>query len=351
MVLLVMIARVSGEELRALWIPSWDMTTRGHLEKILKQAAENDFNTVILEVRFRCDSFYIPNRKNDEYPNPDSASRLLQEDFDALEFAIDKSEELELKVYAWLTAFVATSNDLDKCNFNNPWFRASNLITRDVNWEKMPPTEKEGAFLEPGLPQVQKYIHDVVMDVAMNYDIDGIQLDYIRYPGQGWGYHPEAFARYQDEVYKQSPAHWQKWRNRQVTNTVKSISTSLKKRNPHIELTAAVISDPERAILEYNQDWLLWLRKGYVKRVFPMNYHVNQELYEDAVDKIASHGYEYQTVMGIRAWDHPSGYYAEDINEKINYSWEKGIFSYALFSSTGINAGKYWSKLIIRKSR
>jgi uncharacterized lipoprotein YddW (UPF0748 family) len=275
----------------------------------------------------------------------------MLEDFDALQFTIDRAHKHNLKVYAWLTAFVATTNDLEKCNFNNPWFRASNQITTDVNWQKMAYTEKEGAYLDPGLPAVQNYIYNVVMDIAVNYEIDGIQLDYIRYPGQLWGYHPEAYARYENEVSEKTPENWQNWRNQQVTDMVKRLQRGIKSRTPQIELTAAVISDPDRAVGEYNQDWLHWLRKGYVSRVFPMNYHVNHNLYMEAVDKIAGYGYQDQTVMGIRAWKHVSGFDEDDINDKIDYSWRQGIFSYALFSSTGINESNYWNKITIRKSR
>ncbi len=342
---------IKAEEMRALWMPSWDLTSRESINQIIEQAVKKDFNTLLVEVRFRSDTFYIPNRKSCQFPNPDSSSRLLKEDFDALQYIIERAYIFDLQVYAWLTMYVATGNDLEKCNFNNPWFRSPDMITTDVNWQKMSEKEREGAYLDPGLPAVQKYLYNVVMDIAVNYDIDGIQLDYIRYPGVLWGYHPEAFTRYQNEVRKPSPANWQKWRCEQVTELVKMIRRGLKSYAPDVELTAAVIADPDKAKEEYNQDWLLWLRKGYVLRVFPMNYNTNLKLYEQTLNKIASYGYNNQTVMGIRAWSLPAGCTVDDINNKIEYSWRRGIYSYALFSSTGINDGNYWKDLIIRKSR
>ncbi|MCF7913498.1 MAG: family 10 glycosylhydrolase [Candidatus Cloacimonetes bacterium] len=349
--ILILCQNIRAEEMRALWIPAWDLGSREQISRILTKAADADFNTVLVEVRFRSDTFYTPNRDNCDFPNPDSTSQLLQEDFDALQYIIDLCYVFDLQVYAWLTMYVATSNDLAKCSLNNPWYRTPHWITRNVNFEKMEAREKEGAYLDPGLPEVQNYLYNVVLDVAVNYDIAGIQLDYIRYPGNLWGYHEESFARYQQEVRKPSPANWQKWRCDQVTDLVKKIRRGLKSHAPEVELTAAVVSDPEKAVEDYNQDWLLWLRKGYVTRVFPMNYHAADPLYQKAVDKIAKYGYEPQTVMGIRAWSDSGGYTVEDINEKISYSWRKGIFSYALFSSTGLENGGYWKNLNIRKSR
>ena len=351
LLMLLIFMSIRAEEIRALWIPSWDLTSREKISDIVTKAADADFNTLLVEVRFRSDAFYIPNRDNCDFPNPDTASRLLKEDFDALQYIIDLCYVFDLKVYAWLTMYVATSNDLNKCSMNNPWYRSPGWITTDVNFDKMAVTEKEGSYLDPGLPTVQKYLYNVVMDVATNYDIDGIQLDYMRYPDTLWGYHPDAFTRYQKEVRKPSPANWQKWRCEQVTELVKKIRRGLKSHAPDVELTAAVISDPDKAIRDYNQDWMLWLRKGYVMRVFPMNYHASDPLFQKTVDKIAVRGYEAHVVMGIRAWSTSGGYTAEDINSKIDYSWKRGIYSYALFSSTGIDNGDYWKELLLRRSR
>jgi uncharacterized lipoprotein YddW (UPF0748 family) len=247
--------------------------------------------------------------------------------------------------------YVTTAGDLENSNNNNPWFRAPELITTDVNWRKMPYNEMEGAFLDPGIPAVSNYLYNVVLDIATNYRINGIQLDYIRYPGIDWGYHPMAMELYQKDVSKPSVLRWHKWRCEQVTNLVKRIRKGLKNHAPEVELTAAVIADPDDALAEYNQDWLLWLRKGYVRRVFPMNYNASNADFEKTLNKIALHGYKNRTVMGIRAWEHPNGYSVKDINTKIDLTWKRGIFNYALFSSTGLNENSYWKKLIIRKSK
>ncbi|MCF7919036.1 MAG: family 10 glycosylhydrolase [Candidatus Cloacimonetes bacterium] len=350
-VILLVSFGLAAEEMRALWIPSWDLVNRDTIEDIIKKAAKADINTLLVEVRYRSDTFYIPNRYSTAFPNPDSSSRLLQEKFDALQYVIDRAFVYDLKVYAWVTMYVATAGDMEKNNNNNPWFRAPELLTTDVNWRKMPHNELEGAFLDPGIPAVQNYLYNVVLDIATNYRIDGIQLDYIRYPGTGWGYHPLAVELYQQDVHNPSRERWHKWRCDQVTELVKRIRKGLRNHAPDVELTAAVIADPDHAYKEYNQDWLLWLRKGYVQRVFPMNYSANDDDFKNVLNKIALHGYKNQTVMGIRAWNNSNGYKAEDINKKIDITWKRGIWNYALFSSTGLNENDYWKNLLIRKSR
>lgn len=39
-------------------------------------------------------------------------------------------------------------------------------------------------YLDPGNPQTDNYLASIVREIVSRYDIDGIHLDYIRYPEQ-----------------------------------------------------------------------------------------------------------------------------------------------------------------------
>jgi len=41
-------------------------------------------------------------------------------------------------------------------------------------------------WLDPGIPEVEKFLLNVVMDIARKYDLDGINFDYLRYPGRNF---------------------------------------------------------------------------------------------------------------------------------------------------------------------
>lgn len=51
-------------------------------------------------------------------------------------------------------------------------------------------------YLDPGHPGVQEHLSRVVTDLLRRYDVDGLQLDYIRYSGNQWGYNPVALNRF-----------------------------------------------------------------------------------------------------------------------------------------------------------
>ncbi|MCK7484412.1 MAG: family 10 glycosylhydrolase [Bacillus subtilis] len=43
-------------------------------------------------------------------------------------------------------------------------------------------SEHNGYFLDPANPQVQQYLLNILAEIANNYEVDGINIDYIRYP-------------------------------------------------------------------------------------------------------------------------------------------------------------------------
>ena len=88
------------------------------------------------------------------------------------------------------------SSHLSKIDSNHLYYTHHEWLTVDNNGDKMPYNAHEGAFLDPGIPEVQEYTLNIIKDIAINYKIDGIQLDYIRYPDSAYGYNPIALEEY-----------------------------------------------------------------------------------------------------------------------------------------------------------
>ncbi|MDI6827333.1 MAG: family 10 glycosylhydrolase, partial [Armatimonadota bacterium] len=96
--------------------------------------------------------------------------------------------------------------------------------------------------LDPGIPSVQDYICKVALDIVSNYDIDGLNWDYIRYPGSDWGYNEITKQRFYNEYgywppTSSSSPNWGTWcdyRRRQVTDLVKKVYLEIMAIKPHI---------------------------------------------------------------------------------------------------------------------
>src|SRR5207245_2322103 len=85
---------------------------------------------------------------------------------------------------------------------------------------------------------VLAYTHKIFMDVAINYDVDGLHMDYVRYPGPEWGYNPQAVALYMQQTgATTTPAPedeaWKAWRRGRITAFVRDLHADLRLEKPH----------------------------------------------------------------------------------------------------------------------
>lgn len=260
-------------EIRAFWAPPWDISSREKIDRLVVDAAENNFNTIVAEIRYRGDALYTPNKLNKTYSNPEQISQILEEDFDPLQYLIDKSRRYNIQVYAWVTTFVATTRRKDSFNKDHVYNKYPEWVTCDISGRRMNFNSYEGAYLDPGVPQVHDYLLDIIKDIVVNYDIDGLQFDYIRYPARKFGYNPISVDNYHKYCKDTGTAiSFDAWKQNQISRFVKRAYIELKHLNPNLVVSAAVIPDTENANRNVSQDWLNWLKNDYIDQVFLMAY-------------------------------------------------------------------------------
>ena len=75
-------------------------------------------------------------------------------------------------------------------------------------------------FLNPANPEVSDFLIESYRYILENYDIDGLQLDYIRYPHNGtdtdYGYDDATLSAFESKYgvmpeYKPSESYWKDW--------------------------------------------------------------------------------------------------------------------------------------------
>src|SRR2546430_1500725 len=84
------------------------------------------------------------------------------------------------------------------------------------------------------------------VDLARSDDSDGLHLDFIRYPGQTWGYSPTAIALYMlqsgaSRTPTPTDPRWEAWRRARVTAFVRDLNHELKQEKPSLKLSGALI--------------------------------------------------------------------------------------------------------------
>jgi uncharacterized lipoprotein YddW (UPF0748 family) len=255
-----------------MWVDGFNdgIHSRAQVEKLVADAHRANLNALLVQVRTRGVSFF--NRSEEPRALDITGSR----GFDPLGYLIEvaHASNPRIEVHAWLNTFFVGQE--------------SGVYVMHGDWANRTNDGATSGYLDPGIPEVQAYTHKVFMDLARNYDVDGLHMDFVRYAGATWGYTPASIALYRLEtgasgVPAPDDLRWQAWRRGRVTAFVRDLHDDLKQKHPTVKLSAALIcfgggpaslSDWWRtsAYSSVFQDWADWLLKGYIDFGVPMNY-------------------------------------------------------------------------------
>jgi len=343
-------------EVRSVWVLPWDISTPKAVDEVIQTALENNQNELLVEVRYRSDALFDTSRGAYQFPNPEPLSYVLKNyEFDPLEYVLQKAHAQGLNVQAWVIVFNATPVDKALIQQNYIYQNHRDWLTSDKNGTRLNGTRQFGYFIDPGVPEAQDYLLDVISNLAAGYpDLDGIHLDYIRYPESNLGYHPVSVARYEEYCQNHEEINFNEWRIMQVSTFVERMSLRIKEINPSMMLSAAVFADIGDANVAYAQDWPNWLKRGIIDRIYPMAYNVNFTKHKALVEQMKLIGHDERIVMGLRAWDDKGRslslnggcrYTVNDIAKRITHARELGFAGVAMFSLAGLKIGNAWLQL------
>lgn len=329
-------------EIRAIWAMPWSINTRGGIDSLITAAVTSRQTDILVEVRYRADALYQANRRPDDFPNPEPRSYILKNSgLDPLEYALNEGHKNNLRVHAWFVAFNATPVDSSFIANNHIYQNHPDWITYAKNGEQQKPGTLSGCFIDPALPEVQDHLLNVIGDLLSGYPrLDGLHLDYLRYPGSNWGHHPLSIAAF-DEANRSRKIGWNQWRIEQVSSFLGKTRQIVESVSPGLILSAAVIPDPQKARDVYAQDWISWLREDMIDYAYPMVYESDNGDFGRKISKLPS-DLKQRMIMGIRAWndngdslfnpEQQSQYGIMDVAEKITAVRQAAFAGVSLFS-------------------
>ncbi|MBN1816562.1 MAG: family 10 glycosylhydrolase [Sedimentisphaerales bacterium] len=263
-------------EYRCIWVDSWywnpSFMSPSEADDLIATCRENNINTVIVQVRKVGDAAYNSNVE------PRIESWIGGgPSFDPLGYLIDIAHDTSggkpyVQVHAWFVA--QRISKLETLHPEHVLSQHPDYVMLDVNGNEI---ADNGRYIDPGHPGAVDWNVEVILDCLRNYAIDGINLDYIRYPGSAWGYNPVSVARF-NAVYGKtgtpslSDPDWSDWRRECITLAVKKIYIQSMRIDPGVVLTVDTInwgwgydnytaSSPYASVF---QDWVGWLRSGII---------------------------------------------------------------------------------------
>ena len=300
--------QAAATETRALWVLRGSLTTPDRIDRLMQSAARSGFNTVLLQVRGRGDSYYA---SAIEPRGPGVAPR-----FDPLAYAIAAAERVSLRVHVWFNVnLVASTAQMPTdgrhiVNAHPEWLmvprpiagelarlgpRHPRYVARLAAWTQRHDEAVEGIYASPITPEAARHVERVVGDIVARYRVSGVHLDYVRYPSDLFDHSPAALAAFRDSLHRElSPAErdrldgrlrreplvyadtfperWKAYRRLRLADLVARIRGTVRRARPDALLTAAVIPDAQEAISHKLQDWPDWARRGLIDAFCPMAY-------------------------------------------------------------------------------
>lgn len=243
------------------------------LIRILDQYQRANINTVIFQTRVRAALLY-PSKIE---PWELSLTGVAGKDpgYDPLAFCIDECHKRGMELHAWVVCIpIGTKERQAK-------YGAASLTKKRPELVK---TAKGGEmFMIPGKPETADYIANICKEIVENYDVDGISLDYIRYP--------ESIYNFSDEnLYPRSSSQSKAdWKRENITRIVRRVHDVVKPIKPWVKLSSSPIGkykDTSRYSAGgwngYNAVWqdpILWLKEDWQDLLFPMMYFTGNNYY------------------------------------------------------------------------
>jgi len=353
---------VSGEA-RGLWVTRHSLTSPEKVKEMIFMASESNFNLLLVQVYARGEAFYsstlVP------------ISPLLPFGFDPLAMVLKMAHKRGLEVYAWINVFYIwshappPSDPRHILNSNPSWIITDRKgkSLKDYSLIELKKKGLVGAFLSPGNDEVQEYLVSLVSEIIKKYELDGIHLDYIRYPNFEYGYdissRTEFMRQYYldpldfihnglaykeflgDQGYHDLLAKWDAWRIGRVTSLVEAISRQAMQLNPRVKVSCAVVPNGKKA-QEKGQDWISWLKRRIVDFVVLMAYSENDRVVRQQLKEALQYSSPETIYAGIGVYNQPPA----SAIRKIRLAKSLGIKGIVLFSYDRIAKNKGYFKAL-----
>ena len=237
-------------------------------------------NAIIFQVRPTADAFYQSGIEPWSRYLTGEQGRAPEGNFDPMAFVIEAAHDRGMEFHAWLNPYRVTSTDTDVLHASHIYHQ---YPERFVRYGKQ-------LYFDPGLPENQAFICDVVRDIVLRYDVDAIHMDDYFYP------YPIAGEKFPDDWSFEQYAEWQgfspderdDWRRNNVNDLIRDIKQTIVRTKPWVRFGVSPFgiyrnkrSTPDgsgsdtNGLQNYDElyaDVKLWVEQGWVDYNIPQLY-------------------------------------------------------------------------------
>ena len=318
-------------EVRAVWLTTiggidWPRShqkaqQQEELRKTLDQLKQAGINTVLFQARVRATTIYPSSEPWDACLTGTAGK---SPGYDPLQFCIDECHKRGMQLHAWVVTIPI-----------GKWNKAGCTQLRK-KYPQMVVRIGEDGFMNPEYPATADYLARCCSEIVERYDVDGIHLDYIRYP-EIWPKPSAAKGRKGRKAVKQTVSKSPSERRECITGIVRAIHHAVKARKPWVMLSCSPIGKHDdltryrsggwNARTAVSQDAQQWMKEGLMDALFPMMYFRDNHFFPFAIDwQERSYGRIIVPGLGIYFLDpHEGQWELSDVTRQMNVSRQIGL--------------------------
>ena len=337
---------------KSIWVSEKNLLDSLKIDSLLTFSKKNDLNKIFVKVRDNGESFY----KSDITYNYQELDSL----FDPLDYLIKMSSGSNIEIHAWLDAYLLWNKQHLPENKQHYYYLCPDCLESDINGKsdgkielnKNQSKNWEGVFISPIHPEVNDYLLLIIKEIINNYDIDGINLDYLRYQDSFFGYNSKGIDTFINQ-YEVDPRdinrgliserfgysesfidtaiyNWDNFRTSKITELVRSVKYSILNDSLDVHLSASVKPNYYNAKFRWYQDWMSWIEENIIDFVIIKNFssdlsefNVNNKLISYKLDDYTKREKIY---IGLSAYESPS-----ILSDKILLSRLQGYENFSIY--------------------
>ncbi len=350
-------AQSQGVETKGLWVVRTALVSPQEVDRVVDDASRGGFNALFVQVRGRGDAFYA-SRLVGRSPLLANQPRT----FDPLARLLDRARARGLEVHLWINVLLTAHFGLA--------LPPGHVLRSHPDWVMVPKSmakaglgahprdllrlvrdaargdsDVEGYYISPFAPAVTAHLEAVVRELLEGYAVDGLHLDFIRYPGPDYDYSRaalEAFRRARGgggdllSGPLRDPQGFDALRRDRLTRLVARLSAVARGVKPGLLVSAAVAPDEAHAVSQRFQDWPRWLDDGYLDAICPMAYTPDSRIFRAQIERAVA-----RTPPKALVWAGIGAYRltVDGTVEKIRLAREAGAAGILVFSHESLGQG------------
>ena len=329
-----------------MWVLRTTLVSPSAIERMVDAAGRAGINALFVQVRGRGDAYY----RSAIEPRGSLLARQPAS-FDPLAVTIAAAHARGIAVHAWVNVgLVADATGLPSspqhvARRHPEWLMIPGEIASQAarmkpaeagyvraisRWTRANIAKVEGLYISPLHAGARAHAAAIARELASRYALDGLHLDYVRYPYNDFDTHESESVR-----------------RSSVTALVAGMAEAARQARPGITISAAVLPDPGIAHDVKLQDWRVWSARGIVDALCPMAYAEDRPSFTMQVGAVRETGVAVPVWTGIGAYRlNPT-----ETAARIRQAREAGAAGVVLFSYDSVASGRGGSRYLTDVAR